>query len=216
MSLILIHELGHFITAIIFGWKTDKICLYPYGGVSKLNQQINTSLKEEFFVLIMGPIAEVIFYLIWKELINIRYLNILTAYNNFILCFNLLPIYPLDGGKIVLIILSKITSFKNAFKLTIRISIILEFIIMILSVTVNVYLISVILLLTLLKTKEERNYFKLTFQKFILERIMNNFNFKKTILIDNVNDMKKDNNHLILSNGIYEDERVYLKRKFKT
>ena len=62
MSLIFVHEMGHFLTSKLLKWKTDKICIYPLGGVTVLNDDINKSLKEEFLIVIMGPIFQMIFY----------------------------------------------------------------------------------------------------------------------------------------------------------
>ncbi|MDE5587024.1 MAG: site-2 protease family protein, partial [Bacilli bacterium] len=60
-SLILVHELGHYLTAYFFHWKVDKIVLYPYGGCSYFEVDVNCSSLQEFFVLIMGPIFQLIF-----------------------------------------------------------------------------------------------------------------------------------------------------------
>lgn len=214
MSLIMIHEIGHFITAKILGWKTDKIYLYPYGGISKFNQDINTSINEELLVLVMGPVLQIIFYLIYKKIINIKYLSILTSYNIFILKFNLLPIYPLDGGKIISLILNKLFAYKKAFKITIIMSFITEIMIVLLSIFNNEFLLTIIILMTFFKTKSEYMIFKLIFQKYILERIFKVYNFKKIKLIKNINEMKKDNYHLILNNNKYIEEKEFLRDNY--
>ena len=60
MLLIIIHELGHFLAAKLFNWKVDKIYIYPLGGVTKFNENINKPLIEEFLITIMGPIFQII------------------------------------------------------------------------------------------------------------------------------------------------------------
>ena len=106
LLLIIVHEIGHFITAIFFRIEVDKIYIYPFGGVSKFNISLNESLLKEFLILIMGPLFQIAFYFI---IINIdyfnNYINLITVYNYTILLFNLLPIYPLDGGRILKYIL---------------------------------------------------------------------------------------------------------------
>ena len=93
LLLIIVHEIGHFLTAIFFKIEVDKIYIYPFGGVSKFNISLNESLLKEFLILIMGPLFQIAFYFI---IINIdyfnNYINLITVYNYTILLFNLLPI----------------------------------------------------------------------------------------------------------------------------
>ena len=62
--LIFIHEIGHTIGALIYKWKIKKIIILPFGGITIFNELINKSLKEEFVILILGPIFQILFYFI--------------------------------------------------------------------------------------------------------------------------------------------------------
>ena len=95
-SLLLIHELGHAITGIILGYKLDKIVFYPLGGITIFNLPINIPIKKELLILIMGPIMQIFGYVFL-----IKIYPSVSIYHYTLLLFNLLPIYPLDGGKIV-------------------------------------------------------------------------------------------------------------------
>ena len=77
--LIIIHELGHFIFAKIFGIETDKIYIYPLGGISKFNMPLNTSPYKEFLILIMGPIFQNIAYFILLTIFNDK--NLILQYH---------------------------------------------------------------------------------------------------------------------------------------
>ena len=128
-SLIIIHELGHYITSIIFKYKVDKIIIYPYGGVTKLNTIINTNITKDLLVAVSGIIFQtlyfiIIFFLYKNNIIREYTYNLFLLYHKSMLIFNLLPILPLDGGKILNLILSKIISFNLSNKLTIYISLI--------------------------------------------------------------------------------------------
>ena len=96
-----IHELGHALTGIILGYKLEKIVFYPLGGITIFNLPINIPLKKELLILIMGPITQIIGYIFLK-----KYFSFITIYHYTLLIFNLLPLYPLDGGKILNIICS--------------------------------------------------------------------------------------------------------------
>ena len=121
-SIIFIHELGHIITGILFKWKIDKVIIFPFGGLTIFNQKINTSSLEEFIIAIAGIAFQTIFLLLLN---TNNYLFI--KYYKIILFFNILPIYPLDGSKVLNIFLNKIFPFKKSYSLTIFISLITIF-----------------------------------------------------------------------------------------
>ena len=104
--LILVHELGHYSIARIFGCKVLKIVIYPYGGKCVLEDYVNRDLHEELLIAMAGVVVQFLFYLFVcfiHEMGVIRdyTMNLFTLYNQQMIFFNLLPIYPLDGGRIV-------------------------------------------------------------------------------------------------------------------
>ena len=128
-SIILIHELGHYLVAKKNNLNPEKIVIYPFGGITKLNIPINTKISKELLVAISGVIFQSIYYLIILFLYknNIIRTYIFDIFNNYhysILFFNLLPIHPLDGSKLINLIISKFFPYKLTLKLTIIISII--------------------------------------------------------------------------------------------
>ena len=132
-SIILIHELGHYLIAKLNKLNVEKIIVYPYGGLVKMNNLINTGINQELSVAISGIIFQTIYYLIivflyHQGIIREYIFNLFTIYNQNILIFNILPIHPLDGSKILNLLLSKIIPFNIANKLNIYISLITLFI----------------------------------------------------------------------------------------
>ena len=117
--LLMIHEMGHAITGIMEGYKLNKITLYPYGGITILNLPINIPLKKELFILIMGPIMQIVGYFLLKN-----FFSDIKVYHYALLFFNLLPIYPLDGGKIVNILCGYFFNYLKCFYIIFVISII--------------------------------------------------------------------------------------------
>ena len=195
----MIHELGHFLTVKFLGWRVDKIYFYPYGGYTKFNDDLNKPKKEELLIMIMGPIFQIIYFLILRGFFNINELVLFKSYHYSILLFNLLPIYPLDGGKLLNISFNYFTSFRTSFKLTIIISYLLFF----LGIGILVYgkvsvSLSFLMVATMLMCKltEEAKKEKFYFNKFLLERHLNNYKFNKIKVIKGINSMSRDYKHV--------------------
>ena len=219
-SIIIIHELGHYITATLNKLKVEKIIIYPYGGLVKMNNLVNTSINKELTVAISGIIFQTLYYLIIvflynKGIVREYIFNLFTTYNTSILIFNILPIHPLDGSKLLNLLLSKILPFNIANKLNIIVSIV-NIIIMI---YINYYnfnyttiLIIGIILDNLIKYYKQLKYI---FNKFLLERYIYKITYNKTKKITNLNHMYKDKYHIIKENNRYITEKQALSHKFK-
>lgn len=203
--LLLIHELGHAITGIILGYKLNKIIFYPLGGITVFNIPINIPIKNELLILIMGPIMQIIGYLL---LVNIY--PFITIYHYTILIFNLLPIYPLDGGKIMNLLFNYKYNYLKSFKIVFFISLIMLFFLLIfnfLNFNLNLLMMIIVLFFKLIKDYKNINYY---YNRFLLERYLNNYSFKKIKYINNDRDFYKDKEHFIN----YIREKNYLKKYF--
>ena len=208
--LILSHEVGHIIFSIIFKWKIDKIIILPFGGLTKFKSFLNKPLLEEFIICIMGPIFQMIFFILLKDNIDYKYFIFC---NYLILLFNLLPIYPLDGSKMFNIILNKITSFYTGYILTILISYLVIFIFIINTIHISfiALFISIFLFKENIDSYLNRN---IIFNKFLLERYMYKIKFKKIKIINNIKKMKRDYYHIFYKNNTYEKEDNILAKMF--
>lgn len=178
----------------------------PFGGLTIFNEDINRPLKEEFIILIMGPLFQIIFTFLLRE--N----NQLIEYSKSILLFNLLPIYPLDGSKLINIIFNRFCSFKRSHLLTIYFSITTVVFILI-KTKLNLILITIMIFLTIKVIEELKNHYNI-FNRFLLERYINNYSFKKYKIIKNSKDMKRDYRHYFHNKNISLTEREYLKKRF--
>ena len=108
---VILHEYGHALMARKMGVKTRDIILTPIGGLARLEGMPRTP-KHEFLITIAGPlvnlvIAAIVFAYLWirglpfvpRELAN--YSQILLWMNLILFGFNLLPAFPMDGGRIL-------------------------------------------------------------------------------------------------------------------
>lgn len=127
MIFALIHELGHLLAGLIMGMKPEKIEIMPFGvSISfKINvKEYNMKIKKanileikKIMVALAGPVTNFVIILIACNLNFNMVRNILIIYINFlIMIFNLLPIYPLDGGRILKGILHIVKGKRKAEK----------------------------------------------------------------------------------------------------
>lgn len=218
-SLLLIHELGHYTAAKLLKFKVLKIVIYPFGGITKINDLINKDINEEILVATSGVIFQFIFYLIIVYLNHINIirdytLNIYTLYNNQIIFFNLMPIYPLDGAKIINLLLSKFFNYNLSNKLTIMISLIgMSLFILTSSYNHNYSYIMVLSVLIIYNYKFIKQL-KYIYNRFLLERYLYNISYPKIKIISNGNKMYKNNSHIIKVNNNYITEKKYLSKYY--
>ena len=98
MFIVVVHECGHILVGLLLKQKIEKIILLPFGGITIFNMKLNISSYKELLIAISGPIFQIFGYILLNKYIRD---NIYLYYNLIILMFNLIPIYPLDGSKIV-------------------------------------------------------------------------------------------------------------------
>lgn len=122
---VLLHEYGHSLTARRYGIGTQDILLTPIGGIARLNH-IPEKPIQEFVVAIAGPLVNVVIALLVAPflfgvlggLVEIEeeslsfiasphgYLTGLFVANIALFVFNLIPAFPMDGGRILRAILA--------------------------------------------------------------------------------------------------------------
>lgn len=128
-----LHELGHIVTGIILKMKVEKIELMPCGLSSSFKTNFtnlnynkkneNVLVLKEIIIAMGGPLCSLILTLLCIY-IDIPYVTKQDAvFSNFLIfVFNLIPLYPLDGGRIVKGILHICFGSEQSVKLTKKIS----------------------------------------------------------------------------------------------
>jgi len=135
MLFALIHELGHLLVGVLLGFNPTKLEIMPYGlsvGFEVKCEDYNKKIKngnmlsiKKLIIAAAGPITNLIITIIFL-LFDITFLGIerqLVVYSNILIgIFNLIPIYPLDGGRIVKNILHIIVGLQKSYEYTNQIS----------------------------------------------------------------------------------------------
>ncbi len=119
---VLLHELGHSVAAIRYGFPIDSITLWLLGGVAQLSEQ-PTDWREELVIAIAGPAVSIGLglgllvgvYLIPVGTDALLFVVAYLALMNLVLAaFNLLPGFPMDGGRVLRALLSRNQPFAVA------------------------------------------------------------------------------------------------------
>ena len=215
--IVIFHEFGHFICLIKYKWNIKKITIYPFGGITTLDEQIDKPLKEEFIITLFGPLMQEILFIIiiilYKfNLIDNYIFTLFKNYNFTILIFNLLPIHPLDGSKLLNVFINKIFNFRLSYFLNLIISIIFLSIFFIIFKNDTSYYIIIIFLIYQILYYYKNRY--IIFNRFILEKRIRKNEYLDYKKINNIKKMYRNKKHLFKTNSRYLTEKEYIKSRF--
>lgn len=205
--IILFHDLGHILTMKLFNINISKIRILPFGSIIISDIKYNEKSLIKFLIAISGILFQIILFLIFNISFNIGFINHLTLnifnkYNTFIIIFNLLPIVPLDGSKIIESVLENIFYYKIAIYL----KNIISFVCLIVLLFYNGLSLDLlnILFISIYTSYEEILNIKFIYNKFLLERYLYKYKYRKIKYVSNINKMYK--NRLNFINNVSEEK----------
>lgn len=208
------HEIGHIIMIKIFGEKVKMIEILPFGAIIKLDMQSNASSIRVLLISSFGVIMQLILYIPFmffynRGLINDLTYNIFLTYNKFIILFNIMPIVPLDGSKMLGSILEMVMPYKLNLKVINLVSIIVIIMFVIKSdINLSLIIITSFLVMETFKLIKNHSYI---FNSFLLERYLYNIKHKRVKRVRSINQIYK--NYYNFINNVRE--RDVLSSKFK-
>jgi Zn-dependent protease len=109
--LVLLHEFGHAMAGRYLRFPTHSITLYPFGGIAQM--QIPSEPREAF-VAMAGPAVNVALVPVFMALPQYSFCQLLGYYNMALLIFNLVPAFPMDGGRVLRSIL--VVVFRDHYR----------------------------------------------------------------------------------------------------
>ena len=119
---VVLHELGHSLTAQRYGFPIDSITLWLFGGIAALSE-MPEDWRQEFTIAIAGPIVSVLvgvgsyalFLAVPETLNGARFvLGYLAILNVVLAVFNMIPAFPMDGGRVLRAFLARSRPYATA------------------------------------------------------------------------------------------------------
>lgn len=217
ISLVLtIHEIGHIICLRFFNYKINKVTFYPFGGI------INHEIKNDFlYKIIIISLGGIIFNLLFYFIFNFLGLKTASNLNLIMAVVNIVPLFPLDGGRVLMYLLCYVVPYRLSKLLTYFVSIVLS-VLLALYFWLNldgVYLIFMMFVFVKINVISLFNLTNEYKQFMLLKHLYPNASFKERVTIFWVNKPEKnlfyDKKMLFKYDELYLSEAVLLNKHFK-
>ena len=214
LVIVLIHELGHVFFFYMFNYKVDSVVIYPFGGVSKVNKRVHERIYKDVIVSLGGIMFQVLLWFVFYLLYNCSFIvrstyDMFVTYNFRIVLFNLIPIIPLDGSKLLFALCTKYLSFKKSYYMMVivgSVSLVL-FVLYNFIFKLNDLIIYIFLIISLYDVIRESKY---VINKFYLERVLYDNYYDGIIYKAKIDDMRLNKYYYFEDSNKYISEKKYL------
>ena len=119
---LVLHELAHIFTAKAFRLPVPEVEITPFGGVAHMEDISQATPVQQFLVAAAGPLMSWLCCLVCAGLLQLQWVSLyqiegFLRWNLLLLCFNLLPVLPLDGGRMLQAVLTPFIGWQKAMRI---------------------------------------------------------------------------------------------------
>ncbi|WP_224448028.1 CBS domain-containing protein [Haloprofundus salilacus] len=122
---VLLHEFGHSLVALRYGFEIESITLWLFGGVARFTempenwkQELNVALAGPVVSVALGVLSYLAFFALPSSFDALKFVLGYLALTNILLAvFNMLPGFPMDGGRVLRALLARDRSYARATKI---------------------------------------------------------------------------------------------------
>ncbi|WP_251341328.1 CBS domain-containing protein [Haloplanus halophilus] len=178
---VLLHEFGHSLVAMRYGYHIDSITLWLFGGVARFTE-MPEDWKQEFTIAVAGPIVSVAlgvlsyvaFRLIPGGLPAVQFVLAYLALTNVALAvFNMLPGFPMDGGRVLRALLARTRPHARATQIAAEVGKLFAVVLAIVGVFANLFLVALAFFIYIGASSEaQQTVMKAAFQDVTVGDIM--------------------------------------------
>jgi Zn-dependent protease/CBS domain-containing protein len=177
---VLLHEFGHSLVAMRYGYEIDSITLWLFGGVARFTE-LPEDWKQEFTIAIAGPIVSVILgVLSYLAFVAVplgdpaRFvLGYLALTNVALAVFNMLPGFPMDGGRVLRALLARNRPHARATQIAAEVGKVFAFLLGLFGLFANLFLVALAFFIYMGASSEaQQTVMRAAFQDVVVRDIM--------------------------------------------
>jgi len=190
---VLLHEFGHSLVAMHFGYRIDSITLWLFGGVARFTE-MPEDWKQEFTIAVAGPIVSVAlgvlsyvaFRLVPGTLPTVQFVLAYLALTNVALAvFNMLPGFPMDGGRVLRALLARNRPHARATQIAAEVGKVFAVVLAVVGIFANLFLVALAFFIYIGASGEaQQTVMKAAFQDVTVGDIMTPASELKTVTAD--------------------------------
>jgi Zn-dependent protease/CBS domain-containing protein len=177
---VLLHEFGHSLVAMRYGYEIESITLWLFGGVARFTE-IPEDWKQEFNIAIAGPVVSVLIGVVsYVGFVALPLgdpalfvLGYLALTNVALAVFNMLPGFPMDGGRVLRALLARNRPHARATQIAAEVGKVFAFLLGIFGLFANLFLVALAFFIYMGASSEaQQTVMKAAFQDVIVRDIM--------------------------------------------
>ncbi|WP_336024557.1 CBS domain-containing protein [Halobellus salinisoli] len=178
---VLLHEFGHSLVAMRYGYEIESITLWLFGGVASFTE-MPEDWRQELWIAIAGPFVSValgvlsylVFLVLPTTLDPVKFVVGYLALTNIVLAvFNMLPGFPMDGGRVLRALLARTRPHARATQIAAEVGKVFAFLLGIFGLFANLFLVALAFFIYIGASSEaQQTVMKAAFQDVTVRDVM--------------------------------------------